>query len=405
VTAEEEEASPPPSGLRVLGQRDFFPYFAGNLLSNCGTWFQNIAQALLVYRLTKSTLLVGVVNFAQFVGVFVLSPWAGSAADRFDRRRLLLVTQMGAVAVTGGLALLTAAHHATAPVVIGMALVLGLTTAFAIPALQALVPLLVTTADLPAAIALNSLTFNLARAIGPVLGAVVVAELGIAPAFALNSLSYVALIVGLLIIRPRPQAPRPAMRTRVLDGLRLVRDDARLLLLLGTVAAVSLSQDPVSTLTPAFAVHVYHHPDTLTGWLVGAFGAGSVIAAVTIAGRMGDPYRRMRRSAFLQGAAMCVFALSSMLGVGVLALIAGGFGFLTANTTATTVMQLEVEDAQRGRVMALWSIAFLGFRPVGSLVDGGVASLGGVHAAGVVMAVPALVCAAALTRLHRRART
>src|SRR5436305_10103374 len=117
-----ERADAPPASTptwRLLGDRNFAPYFVGNLLSNCGTWFQNIAQALLVYRLTKSTLLVGVVNFAQFVGVFVLSPWAGSAADRFDRRRLLLVTQMGAVCITGGLALLTAAHHATAPVVIG----------------------------------------------------------------------------------------------------------------------------------------------------------------------------------------------------------------------------------------------------------------------------------------------
>src|SRR6184192_3405941 len=138
-----ERGHAPPASTptwRLLGDRNFAPYFVGNLLSNCGTWFQNIAQAILVFRLTRSTLLVGVVNFAQFIGVFVLAPWAGAAADNFDRRRLLVVTQVGAVAVTAALALITSAGGVTAPVVIALACVLGLTTAFAIPALQALVP-------------------------------------------------------------------------------------------------------------------------------------------------------------------------------------------------------------------------------------------------------------------------
>src|SRR5438045_6118899 len=119
------------SALRVLGRRNFAPYFVGNLLSNCGTWFQNIAQALLVYRLTRSTFLVGVVNFAQFGGVFLLAPWAGRAADRYDRRRLLVVTQLGAVAVSLTMAALTQADVATAPVVILLPRALGLTLAFA----------------------------------------------------------------------------------------------------------------------------------------------------------------------------------------------------------------------------------------------------------------------------------
>src|SRR4051794_24556852 len=190
----EENAEEARSNLRLLGYPNFGPYFFGNLLSQCGTWFQNIAQALLIFRLTHSTLLVGVVNFAQFVGVFALAPWAGTAADRFDRKRLLVVTQIGAVAVTALLATLSALDLAPAPVVIVLALVLGLSTAFAIPAQQALVPLLVTGRDLAPAIALNSVSFTLARAIGPALGALVVAALGIPAAFAINSLSYLALI-------------------------------------------------------------------------------------------------------------------------------------------------------------------------------------------------------------------
>ncbi len=194
---------PQASGLRVLRDANFWPYFAGNLFSNCGTWFQNLAQALLIYRLTGSTLLVGVVNFAQFVGTFALAPWAGAAADRFDRRRLMIVTQLLAVVVTGVLALFAAAGAATTPVVISLALVLGITTAFSVPAMQALVPLLVPTHELAGAVALNSVTFNLARAVGPVLGAIVVERFGIPAAFALNALSYLALVVALLVIEPR----------------------------------------------------------------------------------------------------------------------------------------------------------------------------------------------------------
>src|SRR5688572_26216546 len=158
---------------RVLLHRNFGPYFLGNFLSNCGTWFQTLAQSILVFRLTHSTFWLGLVNFSQFIGVFLLAPWAGSAADRFDRRRLLLVTQGVAIVVTAGLAVLAAVDAVNAPVVIAFALVLGLSTAFAIPTLQALVPSLVSRVELPAAVAMNSVTFTLARAVGPALGAVV----------------------------------------------------------------------------------------------------------------------------------------------------------------------------------------------------------------------------------------
>src|SRR3954465_2544616 len=206
--ADEQPEDEARSHLGLVFHPNFGPFLLGNLLSNCGTWFQNIAQALLIYRLTGSTLLVGVVNFAQFAGVFVLAPWSGTGADRFDRRRLLIVTQLFAVAITALLATLSAAGLAPAGVIILLAFVLGLTTAFAIPALQALVPLLVTKSELPAAIAINSVSFTLARAIGPALGAIVVHSLGIPAAFACNSVSYLALIAGLLIIHPAPQAER-----------------------------------------------------------------------------------------------------------------------------------------------------------------------------------------------------
>ena len=181
----------PGTSLRILRERNFALYFIGNLASNCGTWFQVIAQSLLVYRLTASTFLVGVTNFAMFIGVIILAPWAGAAADRFDRRALLILTQVGATVVTGALALLIGVGWGTVPVVIGLALLLGFTTAFATPAMQAIVPALVPREDLGAAVAMNSVTFNLSRAIGGPLGAFVVAQLGVATAIGLNAISYV----------------------------------------------------------------------------------------------------------------------------------------------------------------------------------------------------------------------
>src|SRR5216110_2797260 len=185
------------TSLRILRERNFALYFIGNFASNCGTWFQVIAQSLLVYRLTKSTFLVGVTNFAMFIGVTLLAPWAGAAADRFDRRKLLILTQAAATTICGTLAALIAIGWGSVPVVIGMALLLGFTTAFATPAVQAIVPALVPRDDLGAAVAMNSVTFNLSRAIGGPLGALVVARVGIAWAIGLNAFSYVVLILAL----------------------------------------------------------------------------------------------------------------------------------------------------------------------------------------------------------------
>jgi MFS family permease len=388
--------------MQALRTRNFWPYFAGNLLSNCGTWFQNIAQAILIYRLTRSTLLVGVVNFAQFVGVFLLAPWAGSAADRFDRRRLIVATQVVASTVTAGLAALQGAGLATTPVIIGLVLTVGVTWAFAVPAIQAMVPDLVPPELVPSALAMSSLTFNLSRAIGPVLGAVVVAHWGIAAAFGLNALSYLGLIVGLLAVRPR-QAPRrtgPGLGWR--DSLRLVGNDTALLALLMVVAAISVTQDPVSTLTPGFSSEVFHQADTMTGLLVGAFGAGAALAAATAAGRARDPVRRLAAGCFLMGVGMLGFALAPTPPFAFGALVVGGFFFMLTNTGATTALTLEVPPEQRGRVMALWSLCFLGTRPPASLADGAIASAAGLRPAAIALTVPVLAAGVAMAVLRRR---
>jgi predicted MFS family arabinose efflux permease len=378
---------------RVATRRDFWPVFVGSIASNCGTWFQTIAQSILVYRLTGSTLLVGVVNFSQFAAVLVLSPWAGSAADRVDRRRLIVITQVVAFLLTGLLAGITLAGSVTPTIVIGLVLCLSLTTAFANPALLALIPLLVVREELPTAIALNSLTFNIARGLGPIFGVVVVAQFGIGWAFAINSLSYLALAIGVVAVRPNLQAqtsgPAPSFRRSV----RMIRGNGLLAAILAIGAAVALSADPVLTLAPGFATSIFHGSDTLSGYLVGSFGLGAMFGALGIVGRFRISWSAVAAAAAVMGAAIVGFGLSDTPVTAVLLLFSAGAAFLTTNTAVQTVLQLDVKDAQRGQVMALWSAAFLGMRPLGSLVDGVLASIVGLRLAAVLMAAPVLAAA------------
>ncbi len=393
---------------RVLIERNFWPFFVGNLLSNSGTWFQNIAQVLLVYRLTGSPFLVGVVNFSQFAAVIFLAPVAGNAADRYDRRRLVIVNQICAAALAGLLALLTAIGEPSPAVVIGVALALGVTLALSTPALQAIVPALVNRDQLPSAIALNAITYNLSRALGPIAGVFVIARWDIPTAFAINALSYLALAGALVLVTPAPQQIQSTGRIRLRDSMRTVRADRMLMAPLVVVGLVSLTADPVNTLTPAFATEVYGRADTFTGFLVGSFGAGAVVSALLVTGRWKPSYGLIMVTLGLLALGMGMFAVSSTEVIGLAGLFIGGFGFLSSISAATSLLHLEVSDTERGRVMALWSLSFHGSRPIGSLVDGAIASLASIRLAGLVMVLPALAgCLglAALTFRRRRGAT
>jgi MFS family permease len=394
-------ATGPVAALRLIGHRNFGPYFVGNAASASGTWFQNLAAALLVYRLTHSAFLLGVLNFGNFVPVLVLAPWAGSAADRLDRRRLLLATQLASTLLSGSLAILAWAGLARVPVVIAFALALGVMSAFSAPASQALIGDLVPRHELQSAVALNSMTFNLARAVGPALAAVSVRTLGIPASFAINSASYLLLVAGVLAVRaaPRPRASRA--ETRLRESLRLVRAQPQLLAFLLIVTAVGFASDPVNTEAPAFA-HAFGRPDTDAGYVIGAFGAGAVAAAFLLAGRVAGSPRRMLATLALLGGGIVSFSLVPWLPAGFALLAVAGFGYLASNTSATSRLQLGVAEQQRGRIMALWSVAFLGLRPLASLTDGAIAGAFGVRAAGVVLALPALAGAALILLLERR---
>jgi len=391
----------PRVALRLIGSRTFGPYFFGNALSASGTWFQNLASALLVYRLTHSAFLLGVLNFCNFIPILVLAPWAGAAADRFDRRRVVVITQVASTALSGALAAIAWAGLADEWVVIGFAFGLGVGSAFSAPASTALVAQLVEPRDLPSAVALNSMTFNIARAAGPALAALSVKTLGIPASFAINAGSYLLFVVALWVKRPRPQRTASRAETRLRESFRLLRAQPRLVLYLLVVTAVGFASDPVNTEAPAFA-HAFGRADTLAGPLIGFFGAGAIAAALLVAGRVAGSRRRMAVTLSLLGFGIVGFSVSPWLPPAFALLVIAGFGYLASNTSATSRLQLEVEDTQRGRVMALWSVAFLGLRPFASIVDGTIAGAFGVRVAGVCLALPALAGAATVVVATRK---
>jgi MFS family permease len=397
---ERENATGPGEALRLIRHRNFGPYFVGNASSATGTWFQNLAASLFVYRQTHSPFLLGVLQFANFIPVLLLAPWAGSAADRFDRRRVVLISQVVATSLSAVLAALAWAGLARVWVVMACALGLGVVSAFAAPASQALIGDLVPRAELQSAVALNSMTYNLARAVGPALAALSVRKLGIPASFAINSASYLVLVAGVLVVRTAPRRRPSRAEARLRESLRLVRMEPRLLAFLLIVTAVGFASDPVNTEAPAFA-NAFGRPDTDAGYLIGAFGGGAVVAAFLLAGRVTGSRRRMLATLVLLGTGIVAFSLTPWLPVGLGFLAVAGFGYLASNTSATSRLQLEVAEHQRGRIMALWSVAFLGLRPVASLADGAIAGAFGVRTAGVVLAVPALAIAGAIYFLQR----
>ena len=393
----------PAVAMRLIVSRDFGPYFVGNALSASGGWFQNLAAAILVYRQTHSPFLLGVLSVAQFAPVLLFAPWSGVVADRFDRRRVILVTQLFAAASSATLAVLAWAGLAEAWIVILFGFALGVATAFSTPASGALLGQLVGTQQLGSAVALNSMTFNLARAIGPALAGLTVATLGIPASFAINSASYLALMLGVVVVRPRPQQRMPREETRLREALRFVRHQPTLIGLLLIVTAVGFASDPINTEAPAFA-HAFGEPDTRAGLIIGVFGAGAVAAAFALAGRVTGSRSRMIATLALLAAGIAGFSVSPWLPLAYAFLVAAGVGYLGSNTSATSRLQLGVSESQRGRIMALWGVAFLGLRPLGSIVDGALAGAFGVRVAGVCMVLPVLAGAVLLLGMRGRDR-
>jgi MFS family permease len=385
--------------MALLRDRVYGPFFFGNLVSNCGNWIHNVAAAVVVFELTDSAVAVGAVSGCMWAGALLLQPWAGALTDRYDRRRMLIAGQSLALFGALAIAIPTAVVGVEDlpgpwPIYLGT-LVIGVGVAFSIPAMQALIPALVEKRDLDRAIALNGVTFNLARGIGPAIAGVILLEADAALAFSINVASFAVLLLAMAWVKPRFEREPSRGDHTVRAGLRWVLADRRAVVLLGTMVAIGFATDPINTLTPPMADEL-GGGDALVGLLVSAFGAGAVGAAFfveRIRERIGRERAATAGLAAL-AAAIAAFGLSQAPAYAVGTLAIAGAGFIVAITSVTTQLQDRVPDQVRGRVMALWGVAFLGTRPFSAAIDGGIADLISPRAAALAMSAAA--CAAVL---------
>jgi MFS family permease len=377
------------SAWRVLAHGDFRLYFAGSVLSNIGTWLQNTAQVLLVYRLTRSVLAVGVVTCAQFSSPLLLAPWAGMMADRVGTRRVLMTTQLISAVIAALLAALQFGGMLKEPFLIVGAVLIGLAFTFTLPALSVMVPTLVPEADTKAAMAMNSVSYNIGRALAPVIGVVVISTIGFGWAFALNAVSFVIFTATLLAVHPRAVAAAAPGRSRITDGFRIVWSEPRIMLLLAMVAAVTVAADPVLVLGPSLARHVFGASDVWSGYFLSALGAGTILGSFL-------PTRQATlrgAAAFLGllGVAIVSFALAPTIWISVVAAMAAGMACLLTGAATQALLLSHAGPRRAAKVMAVWAIAWAGSKPVASLADGWLAGIVGVRATGVLFAVPAIV--------------
>jgi len=395
----------PPRPLALLRalhhHRNFRLFFAGQLISLIGTWMQSVAQSWLVYRLTGSSELLGLIGFAAQGPVFLLSVLGGVVADRFERRRVLLLTQSLSMALATLLAVLTLSGEIVLWQVFTLAALLGVTNAFDIPARQSFVVEMVGQEDLANAIALNSSLFNGARLFGPAIAGLIVAAGGEGWCFALNAASFVAVIAGLLAMRLTPRPPRPPSQVGVLayirDGFAFVarhRPIRGLMLLLGLSSLMGMFH---AVLLPIFADRILGGGAASLGLLMSASGLGAFLAALRLAARTSpsglDAWPARGAAAF--GLALIGFSLSPWLWLSAAILFAAGFAFMIQTSATNTLIQLQTPDAYRGRTMALYSMMFVGMAPFGALLGGLVAGQIGAPAsvatAGAVTILGALV--------------
>jgi len=377
---EPEAAAGPRRMLRALESRNYRLYFGGQGVSLVGSWMTRIATSWLVYRLTGSALLLGVVSFAGQIPTFVLAPFAGVLVDRVNRHRVLVCTQVLAMLQSFALAGLALAGIITMPEVIALSLFQGLINAFDMPSRQAfLVEMVDRREDLGNAIALNSSLMNGTRLLGPSIGGLVIAAVGEGWCFFIDGASYLAVIASLLMMRVRPAAARADGRGRGLqqfvEGWRYVTGFAPVRSILLLLALASLMGMPYTVLMPVVVSSSLHGGPALLGVMMGAAGVGALCGALYLAQRrtilgLG---RVIVATAGLFGAGLVAFSFSRVAWLSAACLVLVGFGMMVQTASSNTIIQTVVSDAMRGRVMSFYNMAFMGMAPFGALLAGALA--------------------------------
>ena len=367
--------------FRALRHRNFRLFFIGQRLSNMGTWLQQVAMGWLTYRLSGSAWLLGVVAFAANAGILVFGTWAGVVADRVRRRHALYCTQSLMLLQAIVLATLTALGVIEVWHVIALALFLGVVSAFDIPVRQSLyVYLIDDRADLPNAIALNSFLVNAARVVGPALAGLLLALVSEALCFALNALSFAAVIIAVTKMT-FPREPGPAARTQGwwsswLEGFRFASRHPPTRALLALVAVLAWTITPYSTLMPIYAKDVYGGGPHTLGFLLAAAGSGALMSTAYLAGRenVRGLIRIIALGAAVSGLALACFAYTRVFPLALALMVVVGAGIILAAASANTILQTIVSDHLRGRLAGFYMLAFLGVAPIGNLVAGAIAN-------------------------------
>jgi MFS family permease len=392
-----------------LSNPNYRKFFFGQTTSLIGTWMQTTAQSWLVFTLTHSATDIGFVVALQTLPVLLLGPYGGVIADRVDKRRLMIVLQSAMGVQAAILAVLSILHVVTYLDVCILAIILGLNNCFENPSRQAFVLEMVGQDNLRNAVSLNSTMNNVARAVGPAVAGLIIAAAGEGWCFALNAASFIAVVASLVAMDRstlHPSVPTVRARGQLREGFRYVARTPGLAIPLVMMALVGMLAYEFQVTLPIVAGTVFHGSSAVYGVLMASMGIGAIIGGLWTAARGKTGVRAMIRASLIFGAFMCFAALSPVLAVELIALAFVGFASVSFLSMANSTLQLSTDPQMRGRVMALWAVAFLGSTPIGGPVIGWITSEAGAR---VGLGVGAASCLAAagigyLAIRHLRAR-
>lgn len=361
---------------RALGHRNFKLYFFGQSISVIGTWMTRLATTWLVYHMTHSALLLGVVSFSGQIVAFILGPFAGVIVERLNRQKLLVWTQILAAIQSLALAVLALTHVITLWEVIALSAFQGMINSLDMPGRQSfLVHMLEDRRDLGNAIAINSSMVNGARLIGPAIAGFVIAAVGEGWCFFIDGLSYIAVIASLLLMKVRPHdvpETKATMLEQMREGWDYVRGFAPIRTILILFSLISFMGYPYAVLMPVFASDILHGGPTTLGWLMGATGVGALISALSLAVRktVVGLTRMIQVAAAMLGTGLILFGFSTQLWLSMTLMVFVGFGLMQTASASNTVIQSLVTEDKRARVMSYYTMAFFGAAPIGSLLAG-----------------------------------
>ncbi len=400
--------------FRALRHRNFALFFAGQGVSLIGTWMQQIAMSWLVYRMTHSAFLLGLVSFSGQFPTFLFASFAGVYADHWNRHRILIITQTLAMIQALILALLTMTGMIQVWQIVVLGLMLGTIAAFDIPARQAfMMDMIEDREDIGNAIALNSSLVNSARLLGPSLAGILVAFMGEGICFLINGISFLAVLIALFFMKMK----KPFERGKVTDvwtgwkeGIKYAIGFRPIGSILALLSVASLTASSYVVLMPIFVTTKFHGGPQTLGFLMAASGLGALAGTLYLASRKSvlGLGRFIFIGAVILGSAMMLFSISSHLGLSILFLFVGGFGMIVEMASSNTILQTIVDDDKRGRIMSLYAMAFMGMAPIGSFVSGSLASRIGatstVFVSGIICLIGAILFARQLPGIRQLVR-